>query len=123
MRKLHQRLRRNLRIAGAIFLLPGIGGCHSAFVSATVVNRSGLPIRLVEVDYPSASFGTGELADGASFKYRFKILGSGGTTISWTDTLRKDHSAHGPELTEGEEGTLAITVGPKTAAWQTDLHP
>jgi hypothetical protein len=31
--------------------------CHSYHVDATVENRTGSPIQLLEVDYPSASFG------------------------------------------------------------------
>ena len=99
-----------------------IAGCHSAFVNATVANRSGHPVRLVEVDYPSASFGTEELADGATFKYRFKVLGSGNAKISWTDSAQKDHNATGPALQEGDEGQLSVTLGPDAPAWKTALH-
>ncbi len=99
-----------------------LSGCHSAFINAAVINRSGRPVRLVEVDYPSASFGIAQLADGATFKYRFKVLGSGSTAISWTDASEKDHNTHGPDLTEGEEGQLAVTIGENTATWQADVH-
>jgi hypothetical protein len=99
-----------------------VGGCHSAFVNASVINHTGAPIRLLEVDYPSASFGTQDLPNGAEFRYRFKILGGGETRLSWTDVLEKDHVSTGPALTEGEEGKLSITVGPERAVWLTDLH-
>ena len=32
-------------------------GCHSHYVAIDVTNSSGQPISLLEVDYPSASFG------------------------------------------------------------------
>ena len=88
-------------------------------VDATVQNRSGAPVNLLEVDYPSASFGTQNLADGADFHYRFKILGSGPTKLTYTDATRHDHSSAGPTLEEGSEGLLSITIDPKNVRWQT----
>lgn len=108
----------SLTAAAAIAL----AGCHSAFVQATVINHSGRPVHLFEVDYPSASFGGGELRDGATFHYRFKILGSGATKLLWTDSSEHDHTAAGPDLHEGQEGKLTITIGPNTATWSPDLH-
>lgn len=101
-------------LSGSILL----SGCHSAFISTTIINRSGQPIRLVEVDYPSASFGTGQLAEGAIFRYRFKVLGSGSASLSWIDAAGKEHTSTGPTLNEGQEGQLAVNVGPATATWQ-----
>lgn len=100
-----------------------LSGCHSAFVEASVVNHSGAAIRLVEVDYPSASVGTQDLPDGATFKYRFKILGNGPARLSWTDLQSKDHTSPGPNLQEGEEGTLAVTLRPADALWDIHLRP
>ena len=97
-------------------------GCHSAFVNATITNHSGHPIRILELDYPSASFGTSDLADGATFKYRFKILGSGPASLQWTDIGEKEHTSPGPELEEGQEGSLAVSIEPETATWSKSLH-
>ncbi len=108
-------------LAGSISLA-ALSGCHSAFVNAVIMNHSGQPVRLVELDYPSASFGTGDLADGATFKYRFKILGSGPATLLWTDLHEKEHTSPGPELEEGQEGSITISIGPGAATWQKDLH-
>lgn len=94
-------------------------GCHSALVDTTVQNHSGAPLSLLEVDYPSASFGTQNLADGADFHYRFKVLGSGPLKLTYTDTARHDHSSAGPTLQEGSEGLLTITVDPAGVRWQT----
>ena len=99
-----------------------LAGCHSSFVQATVINHSGQPVHLFEVDYPSASFGGGELQDGAIFHYRFKILGSGTTKLIWTDAAQREHTLKGPELREGQEGKITITVGPGGATWDPDLH-
>ena len=105
----------------ALPLLFGVG-CHSAFVDATIANHTGATIRLVEVDYPSASFGTSELADGGTFKYRFKVLGSGPAKLSWTDLHEGEHNATGPALQEGEEGHLSINVSSDGVRWQPELH-
>jgi hypothetical protein len=106
-------------MAGLVMLT----GCHSHYVAAEVVNASGAPVSLVEVDYPSASFGTGSLAAGARYPYRFKILGSGGTKVLWTDARHQDHSVAGPQLHEGQEGSLRVTIEATTAVWETQLRP
>ncbi len=100
----------------------GISGCHSHFVEADVKNASGSPVSLVEVDYPSASFGKDVLRSGAVYHYRFKILGDGPTKILWTDSKQVNHSVSGPSLNEGQEGTLVVTITGPTAVWQTELH-
>jgi hypothetical protein len=87
-----------------------LSGCHSALISATISNRTSEPISLVEVDYPAASFGTQTLAPGQDFHYRFKILGSGPTTLLWTDQQHHDHKNSGPALHEGQEGALHVTL-------------
>lgn len=113
---------RTFRGSAGLAILLSISGCHSAFVNAQVINQSGQALRLIEVDYPSASFGTEDLAAGATFKYRFKILGSGATKLSWTDSHEKDHTSPGPTLHEGQEGTLTVTIGPDTATWNSELQ-
>lgn len=68
---------------------------------------------MVEVDYPSASFGTESLADGAEYRYRFKVQGLGGLKVLWTDARRVDHAVNGPQMHEGAEGPLQIVIGPQ----------
>lgn len=89
-------------------------GCHSAFIDATISNRTAEPLALIEADYPSASFGTQALAPGQDFHYRFKVLGNGPTTLLWTDSAHHDHKVPGPDLREGDEGKLAITFNPNS---------
>lgn len=97
-------------------------GCHSRYITATVTNRTDGPLSPVEVDYPLASFGTDSLAPGATYSYRFKVLGGGSTAVLWTDAAHHDFKASGPQLHEGDEGTLAITIGPTaTPAWDLRL--
>ena len=108
--------------AGAVVLLGlvsalGLAGCHSAYVNAVVENRTPQPISLVELDYPSASFGTQTLAPGANYAYRFKVLGTGATKLLWTDAAHKEQKSDGPELKEGDEGSLVVVVGAGGVKW------
>lgn len=116
-------LRRRASLPFLCPVLLAASGCKSAYVSATVANHTGAPVTLVEVDYPSASFGRESLPDGASFPYRFKILGSGPTKVTWTDASRHEHSAAGPELREGQQGQLTVTLSPSGATWDAHLTP
>jgi hypothetical protein len=109
-------------VVGMVVLVSA-AGCKSPYVSATVKNDTGAGVTLVEVDYPSASFGRESLAAGAVYPYRFKVLGSGATKVSWTDAQRKQHTASGPELHEGQQGSLLITLTPAGAQWSPHLTP
>jgi len=86
----------------------GAAGCRSKYIEATLENRTGEALQLVTVEYPSASFGTQQLLPGASFHYRFKLLGSGPIKLSWVDAARKDHAQTGPEMLEGQQGQLQV---------------
>ena len=110
---------RITRLVTGFSLCLTLSGCHSAYVEATVSNRTASPISLVEVDYPSASFGTQNLAPGADFHYRFKVLGSGPMKLLWTDNARKEHVEPGPGLKEDAEGSLAILITSTGVEW----HP
>ncbi|WP_158944337.1 hypothetical protein [Granulicella sp. S190] len=111
-----------MRSLSAIVFLTSLAatGCHSPYVEATISNHTGQPIDLIEVDYPSASFGTQNLATGANFHYRFKVLGSGASKLLYTDSAHKDHKADGPFLKEGAEGSLMIMITPTGVTWQPD---
>lgn len=107
------RLLRLLAPAAALL----VAGCHSAYIDATISNRTDKPLNLVELDYPSASFGTQTLAPGGDFHYRFKILGSGKLKLIYTDTANTEHDIPGPTLAEGQEGKLTVTVQPSGVQW------
>jgi hypothetical protein len=100
-----------------------LSGCHSANIVATVTNQTATPISLVQIEYPSASFGTQSIAPGHDFKYRFKVLGSGQMKITYTDTSEREHKFTGPTLVEGNEGSLHIVVTPAGVDWQPALVP
>ena len=80
-------------------------------VDATIRNQTTTEVRLIEVEYPSASFGVQLLAPGAEFHYRFKILGTGNLSLTYTDQKQQEHTSKGPELQEGQQGKLGITIG------------
>ena len=100
-----------------------LSGCHSAFVQTTILNQ-GAPIRTVELDYPSQSFGTEVLTTNQSFHYRFKVQGSGPVKLQFMDSSRKMHVSNGPMLNEGSEGALSATVSPTgEVIWSPLLAP
>ena len=111
------------RSALAAAALATLTGCHAHYVAMDIHNDSGKPISLLEVDYPNASFGADALAAGATYNYRFKILGDGPTKLLWTDAAQQNHTVSGPDLHEGQEGTLTATITPTTATWTAHLKP
>jgi hypothetical protein len=96
--------------------------CRSAYVETTIENTGPAPLHLIEVDYPSASFGMQSLDAHAIYHYRFKIQGSGPVTLTFNDAAGKPHTAAGPTLKEGQQGNLHITIGPSAnVGWGADL--
>jgi hypothetical protein len=106
----------------ALALLLCTFGCHSPYIEATVSNRTSEPLQLVEVDYPSASFGTQTLLPGHDFHYRFKVLGEGKLKLTYTDAANHEHKSEGPTLKEGAEGPMTILVAPDGAHWNLNLR-
>lgn len=100
-----------------------LAGCKSPYIAAVITNQSSTPVTLIEVDYPSASFGVDALAPGASFPYRFKIQGDGPVKVSWTDGSRRTHSATGPKLEQGQQGPLQILITSRGVQWTSHLTP
>jgi hypothetical protein len=95
-----------------------VAGCHSAAIEATIVNATGKPISLLQVDYPSASFGVQTLQPGERFAYRFKVLGAGLIKVDYTDAAHQDHKATGPALREGSDGALRIVLANDGVHWE-----
>src|SRR6202041_3758938 len=87
-------------------------GCHSYHVDATVQNRTGAPIQLLEIDYPSASFGADKLAPGELFPYRIQLRGSGQLKVHYAAANRHEVDIDGPSVAEGQEGQLGIVLLP-----------
>jgi hypothetical protein len=87
-------------------------GCHSYHVETSVENRTGAPIELLEVDYPSASFGADKLAAGAVFHYRIQLQGSGPLKVQYTAADGHQAQIEGPRVAEHQEGQLQIVLLP-----------
>jgi hypothetical protein len=112
-------------VAGVLAALAAvvmISGCHSAYVNATISNHGPTAISVVQMEYPSASFGTQSIAPGQEFKYRFKVLGSGTVKLTYTDAAQVEHKFTGPSLKEGDEGSLSAVVGAGDPGWNLSLQ-
>ena len=94
--------------------------CHSYHIAATIQNHTGAPIQLLEVDYPTATFGADSLAPDASFHYRFQVRGSGQLKVSYTAANGQTIQIPGPALAERQQGKLEIVLEPGGKA---EFHP
>ena len=86
--------------------------CHSSHIEVAVENQTGSPLRLLEVDYPYASFGVNSLATGGTFHYRIQVRGSGHLKVLYTTNDGHQPQIEGPSLAERQEGTLEIVLLP-----------
>ena len=107
-------------LAFATALVTVLAACHSSHIDVVVENRTGAPIRLLEVDYPSASFGSNALADGATFHYRIQVQGKGQLKVLYTAGDGRHNQIEGPELAEPQEGRMEIQLLP---AGKAEFHP
>jgi hypothetical protein len=97
----------------ACAVMLSLSGCKSYWIEANVQNQTGLPLHELEVDYPSASFGTNSLAPGAEFHYRFQVRGDGPVRVEYVLPDGKPAHADGINLTEREQGQLTIRLLPQ----------
>jgi hypothetical protein len=98
-------------------------GCKSPHVAVTVENRTGGDLKLLEVDYPSASFGADKLAAGAVLHYSVALQGEGPVKVQYTAPGQSQPQATGPSLSEGQAGKLDIILLPAgKAEFHPDLH-
>ena len=100
-------------------LLP-TAACHSYHIETTVENHTGAAIQLLEVDYPSASFGADALPSGADFHYRIQLRGSGPLKVQYTAGEGHSIQINGPTLSEPQQGQLQIILLPVGKA---EFHP
>ncbi len=114
----------------ALLLAAGLAaasaGCHNPLrnplVATTIVNHQGTPVRLLEFDYPFASFGADSLAAGGEFRHSFAIEGSGPLTLHFMDAAGKNHTAKGPTVQGGEIGSLLVTIdGSGAVQWSLNV--
>jgi hypothetical protein len=112
-----------LRVSAAALGLLGlnaISGCHSYHIEATIENHTGGAVTLVEVDYPSASFGTDTLAPDGVFRHRIQTRGSGPISVQYTAADRGAVQIKGPDLYEQQEGSIEIVL---LANGKAEFHP
>jgi hypothetical protein len=109
-----------LRAGIVATVLAAASGCHSYHVETTIDNRTGEAIKLLEVDYPSASYGADSLAAGAEFHYRIQVEGKGPLKVLYTTAEGKPVEITGPTLAERQEGRLEIVLLPGGKA---EFHP
>lgn len=97
-------------VGAAAVLAILLAGCHSPWIQCTIVNEQATPVSLVQVSYPGGTFGVQTIAPGGSFHYRFRDLADDQASIDFTDAAHHDHKIKGPELRQGQEGTLRIAI-------------
>lgn len=115
MKHPHSRFLPLIATALMIVLEFAAFGCkdyRSFWVNVTVINRSGTPLREIEVDYPSASFGINQLAAGGIFHYRLKVNGVGKIHAQYPGPLDKIIRVDGPVLQDKDQGQIQIALEP-----------
>jgi hypothetical protein len=114
---------RFVRLVGSAVLLPclfPISACHSYHIDATIENRTGGTVTLLEVDYPTASFGTDTLVADGVFHYRLQTRGNGPVKVQYTTSGGSTPQVTGPTLYEKQEGSIEIVLLPDGKA---EFHP
>ena len=105
-----------ISVVAASVVMLGCVGCKSYWIDTSVENQSGQAVRELEVDYPTASFGTNSLAPGATMHYRFQIRGTGPVKVEYTSSDEKLTNklvrAQGLTLAEHQHGQLMIRLLP-----------
>ena len=99
-----------LTLVGTVCLLAA--GCKSPHVQVTVENRTGADIKLLEVDYPSASFGADKLGADSVFSYSVALQGEGPIKVQYTTLDQRQAQMIGPDVAEGQAGKLEIVLLP-----------
>lgn len=94
----------------AAFLSLTALGCRSHGIDVTIQNNAKVPLRNVELDYPGASFGTGNILPGASYWYHIKPTGDGEITLSFEQEDGNSFKQKEPSVRAGEDGRMIIIV-------------
>ena len=86
--------------------------------------NQGPTVHVVEFDYPSASFGANLLTTGAS--YQLPLQGPGTQVCcrcQYEDAAgNKRHTAQGPNVELGDQGSLLVKIAPQGAVtWTPNL--
>ena len=91
-------------------------GCRSHHIEIAVENRTGAEVRLLEVDYPNASFGADSVALGQTVRSSIQVQGSGEVKVQYMAPDRHQAQITGPSVAEKQEGSLAIVLLPNDKA-------
>lgn len=97
-------------------------GCHSYHIDTVVQNRTGAAIQLLEVSYPSASFGADSVPSGGDFHYRIQLRGIGPLRVQYTAGASRQGQLvqiEGPTVSERQEGQIEVVLMPGGKA---DFH-
>ena len=110
------------RLLAALLLSCAIAfsACHSYHIEVTIQNNTGVPISLLEVDYPTASFGADALGAGANLHYIIQTRGSSAIKIQYTAPNNHPIQITGPTLYERQEGKIEVVLLPGGKA---EFHP
>lgn len=111
---------RKILALGILALLGLSSACRSPHVEISVENRTGAEVRLLEVDYPSASFGADALAAGATMHYKVQLQDKGPIKVQYMTPDHKHPQNTGLEIFEGQYGELDIVLLPGGKA---EFHP
>jgi len=114
---------RPWRIAATALLLFcafAFSACHSYHIDVTIRNSTGGAISLLEVDYPTASFGADALAAGADLHYLIQTRGSAPIKVQYTAANGRQIQNAGPTLSERQEGRIEVVLLPDGKA---EFHP
>jgi hypothetical protein len=97
-----------------------LSACHSYHIAVTIRNSTGGAISLLEVDYPSASFGADALASDADFHHLIQTRGSAPLKVQYTAANGRQIQITGPTLSEKQQGSIEIILLPDGKA---EFHP
>lgn len=97
-----------------MLLLPLLmaASCRTYVVDVTVENHTGGAINLLEVDYPSASFGVDSLPAGAVYHYHLQLQDSGPIKVIYTEGEKQQYKSTGPTVHQNQHGRLEIVLNP-----------
>jgi hypothetical protein len=94
--------------------------CHSYHIDVTIENHTEGPVSLLEVDYPTASFGIDSLAADGTSHHVLQTRGSGALKVQYTAANGHPVQVTGPTLYENQEGSIEIVLLPGGKA---EFHP
>ena len=104
----------------AVLGLSLMTACHASHIEATVENHTDGTVTLLEVDYPSASFGKDTLASDEVFHHRIQTRGSGPISVQYTGPHGRTVQVQGPQMYEQQEGSVEILLLPNG---KVEFHP